>query len=40
VRRISAVRWGVARRVVWAWVFTIPGAALVAAALYGLISVF
>ena len=32
VRRISAVRWGVARRVVWAWVFTIPGAALVAAA--------
>ena len=39
VRRISAVRWGVARRVVWAWVFTIPGAALVAAAVYGIISV-
>jgi PiT family inorganic phosphate transporter len=38
VRRISAVRWGVARRVVWAWVFTIPGAALVAAAIYGIIS--
>jgi inorganic phosphate transporter, PiT family len=29
-RRLSAVRWRVARRVVWAWVFTIPGAALVA----------
>jgi inorganic phosphate transporter, PiT family len=25
-RRISAVRWGVAGRVVWAWVLTIPGA--------------
>ncbi|HEX5947446.1 MAG TPA: inorganic phosphate transporter [Acidimicrobiales bacterium] len=25
-RRLSAVRWGVASRVVWAWVLTIPGA--------------
>ena len=30
-RRLSAVRWGVAGRVVWAWILTIPGAALVAA---------
>jgi PiT family inorganic phosphate transporter len=30
-RRMSAVRWRVAGRVVWAWIFTIPGAALVAA---------
>ncbi|MGH8913967.1 MAG: inorganic phosphate transporter [Acidimicrobiia bacterium] len=30
-RRLSAVRWRVARRVVWAWVFTIPGAASIAA---------
>jgi len=30
-RRLSAVRWRVARRVVWAWVLTIPGAAIVAA---------
>jgi PiT family inorganic phosphate transporter len=30
-RRLSAVRWGVAGRVVWAWVLTIPGAAIVAA---------
>jgi PiT family inorganic phosphate transporter len=29
-RRLSAVRWRVAGRVVWAWVFTIPGAALIA----------
>ena len=31
VQRFSAVRWGVASRVVWAWLFTIPGAALVSA---------
>jgi membrane protein implicated in regulation of membrane protease activity len=31
-RRFSAVRWGVARRIVWAWVFTIPAAAILAAA--------
>jgi PiT family inorganic phosphate transporter len=29
-RRLSAVRWRVAGRVVWAWIFTIPGSALVA----------
>jgi PiT family inorganic phosphate transporter len=31
LKRRSAVRWGVAGRVVWAWVLTIPGSALVAA---------
>jgi PiT family inorganic phosphate transporter len=30
-RRFSAVRWGVARRIVWAWVFTIPASATLAA---------
>jgi PiT family inorganic phosphate transporter len=29
--RLSAVRWGVATRIVWAWVFTIPAAAAVSA---------
>jgi PiT family inorganic phosphate transporter len=33
-RRLSAVKWGVAGRIVWAWVITIPVAALVAAASY------
>lgn len=33
-RRVSAVRWGVARQVVLAWVLTIPGAGLSAAAAY------
>jgi inorganic phosphate transporter, PiT family len=38
--RMSAVRWDVAGRVVWAWILTIPGAAFVAASTYGIVSVF
>ena len=34
-RRMSAVRWGVAGSIVWAWIFTIPAAALIAAIFYG-----
>jgi inorganic phosphate transporter, PiT family len=30
-RRLSAIRWGVTMNVVWAWIFTIPGAAIIAA---------
>jgi inorganic phosphate transporter, PiT family len=30
VRRLSAVRWGIAGRVVWAWVLTIPGSFAIA----------
>ena len=33
-RRLSAVRWGVARQIVWAWVLTIPGAFSIAAITY------
>jgi len=33
-RRMTAVRWGVTRRILWAWIFTIPGAALLGSALY------
>ena len=36
-RRLSAVRWGVARQIVWAWVLTIPAAFLIAAATYKLL---
>jgi len=35
VRRIHAVRWGLAQTIVWAWVLTIPGSALIAAAFFG-----
>jgi PiT family inorganic phosphate transporter len=38
--RLSAVKWGVAGRIVWAWVITIPAAAGIAALSYGLISLF
>ena len=35
VQRASAVRWGVAGNIVWAWVLTIPASGLVAALAYG-----
>lgn len=35
--RLSAVRWGVARRIVWAWAFTIPASAAVAALTFAVI---
>jgi PiT family inorganic phosphate transporter len=38
-RRLSAVRWGIARRVVWAWVLTIPMSALIAAVAYLLVRI-
>jgi PiT family inorganic phosphate transporter len=37
-RGFHAVRWGVAGRIVWAWVLTVPGAALIAAAAYLLVT--
>jgi inorganic phosphate transporter, PiT family len=37
-RRLSAVRWGVANRIVWAWVLTIPLSALMSAGAYAVIS--
>src|SRR5208282_3603126 len=38
VHRLSAVRWGVARQVVWAWILTIPCSGVVAAAVYRLLA--
>ncbi|MCA9469082.1 MAG: inorganic phosphate transporter, partial [Nitrospira sp.] len=38
VNRLSAVRWGVTRRIVYAWIFTLPGAALLAMLLYSVLS--
>jgi len=35
-QRMSAVRWGVAGNIVWAWIFTIPASAFVAAIAYWL----
>jgi PiT family inorganic phosphate transporter len=36
-RRLSAVKWGVAGRIVWAWILTIPAAGLIAALAFFLI---
>ena len=33
-RRASAVRWGVAGNIVWAWIFTIPATAMMSMAVY------
>lgn len=38
-KRFSAVKWGVAGRIVWAWVLTIPAAGFIAALSYGIILV-
>lgn len=39
-QRLSAVRWGVARQIVWAWILTIPLSAAIAAAAFALIKVY
>ena len=39
-RRLSAVRWGVAGRIVWAWVLTIPISALIGAGTYWVAHLF
>ena len=37
-RRLSAVRWGVAGRIVWAWLLTIPAAAAISALTYWIVA--
>ncbi|HEX7150551.1 MAG TPA: inorganic phosphate transporter [Thermoanaerobaculia bacterium] len=39
-RRLSAVRWGIAGRIVWAWVLTIPMSALIGALTFLLVTLF
>ncbi|MBP7704853.1 MAG: inorganic phosphate transporter [Caulobacter sp.] len=39
-RRVSAVRWSVAKQIVWAWVITLPAAALMGALFYGVSQLF
>lgn len=40
IRRLSAVHWGVARNIVWAWILTIPAAAGISALAYLLVGRF
>jgi PiT family inorganic phosphate transporter len=39
-KKLSGIKWGVATRILWAWVLTIPMSALVAAGCWELISLF
>jgi inorganic phosphate transporter, PiT family len=38
IRRLSAVRWGVAGRIVWAWILTIPMSAFISAVIYYIVA--
>ena len=38
IKRLSAVRWGVAQQIVWAWLLTIPASAIIAALTYRTLS--
>ena len=38
--RVSAVRWGIARRIVWAWLVTIPASAIMSGLAYLVLSMF
>jgi PiT family inorganic phosphate transporter len=38
-KRASAVRWAIALRIVWAWIFTIPLSALIAGLIYSLVKI-
>jgi PiT family inorganic phosphate transporter len=40
VHRLSAVRWGVTLRIVWAWILTIPAAATIAALTFLVLKLF
>lgn len=40
IKRLSAVKWGVAGNIVWAWILTIPCSAAISAVSYALISRF
>jgi PiT family inorganic phosphate transporter len=38
IKRLSAVRWGIAGRIVWAWILTIPASAAISAVVYWFVS--
>lgn len=40
LQRLSAVRWGIVGRIVWAWILTIPAAAIISALTYKIASMF
>jgi len=39
-RRLSAVRWGVARKIIWAWILTIPASAAIGFVTFSILHLF
>jgi PiT family inorganic phosphate transporter len=39
-KRLSAVRWGVAGNIIWAWLLTIPISAIISAVIYFSVNYF
>ena len=39
-KRLSAVRWGVAGNIIWAWILTIPVSAIISAVIYFSVNYF
>jgi PiT family inorganic phosphate transporter len=39
-KRLTAVRWGIAGNIIWAWILTIPMSALIGAASYHVCRLF
>lgn len=40
IQRLTAVRWGISFRIIWAWILTIPGSATIAGLTYWLLEYF
>jgi len=40
IQRVKAVRWGLAKDIVWAWAFTIPAAAIIAGLVFSVVHIF
>ena len=38
IQRLSAVRWGIAGRIIWAWILTIPASAAIAAIIWWIVA--
>jgi PiT family inorganic phosphate transporter len=39
IQRLSAVRWGIATRIIWAWILTIPATAIISAICWWLLNI-
>lgn len=40
IKRLHSVRWSISKRIIWAWILTIPGSALISGVVFYLIGIF